>query len=216
MAVSTPSSKTLLTLYVSLVVDGIDQRKDDQYRPALEDGRCPLVLQRVISACWRQRPEDRPSIEEVLNLLEGIPSPEEDEADGVDNKELDTDYALRRELRKAELLARIKIAVQANIDSNAAGEEGGGEEGGGGEEEASDGEDDGGGGRHGDELSEEGEGDEAPSMDESLEEDQGWVEELSDEEANDLVTRYCTKENTLGVGGNATGKVNSPFYFYVS
>ncbi len=82
----------------------------------------------MISACWRQRPEDRPSIEEVLNHLEGIPSPneEEEEADEVDNKEQDdTDYALRREQRKAELLAlrlRCKQTLTAMLQARRAEE----------------------------------------------------------------------------------------------
>jgi len=91
-----------------------------------------------------------------------------------------TDFTLRRELRKAELLERLKLAKAANKVSN-----------------AQEGEDD-----------ESQYGDEDPPIDESLDAyaDLG-CEIISEEEADDLISRYCKRMNTIGGGANATGKV---------
>jgi len=125
----------------------------------------------------------------ALNLNTGDVGEEEEDAaedrvEPSEPKEADNDdkeFTLRRELRKAELLDHLKFAIAANKASNAQ------------EGEVSDDEV-----QHGDA--------DPPTFDESLDADLG-CDILYEEEADDLISRYCKRMYTIGRGANATGKV---------
>jgi len=162
----------------------IEDRKEDAHQPSTEDleDNSPRIKAAEIEAL--------DPLPQALTLKGDVAEEEEDVAE--DRVELsapkeadedDSDFNFRRELRKAELLDRVKLAIAASIASTAQ------------EGEPTD-----------DELEDGGVyADEYPPADESLDSDLG-CEILSEEEADDLISQYCKRKYTIGGGANATGK----------